>query len=536
MKESVGIPPTRQPHVRTSARLVAPWRLVLLSIAALAAACTLIVPPWWAPIAGRLTFTQPAPPRPATALPSYASYAHDVVTSLEHTWLIGSAWRMCLISGCAVTNQDWGADALTADLVLDRQTTGDPSIGPFLSRLIGSSHDYQPCRGSRCTQWSDMPMWDSVADLREYEATGSARALERAKHAFAVVADGNAYYAVGACPEIRYQQPFGGATHLKTLETDANYVEAALLLYQATKARSYLDDATTTYRAIRARFLDPDVPLYTVYVFDDGMHCTQLPHRFFGSVNGTMITVGLLLARATGIRSYRDEAIATARAAARRLADARGIYADLQAENDIAEPLVAAMYDLASREGQSFAHIWILRNAAAAVAVHTADGYGRFFDGPAPRSPVTAWQTSGGFALELAAAALDPKGRPPATSAWTNGAYVAHEIASLPAILTFTGSGIALMGTIGERCCEAGHARVFIDGKETFDETGIWQDKSSSGKQLPNAVLFAWRWPTSGRHTIALQPGLTNAKEGGPFLHVVGYDLLRDNIHLQPRN
>jgi hypothetical protein len=94
-----------------------------------------------------------------------------------------------------------------------------------------------------------------------------------------------------------------------------------------------------------------------------------------------------------------------------------------------------------------------------------------------------------------------------------------------PAQITFTGSGIALIGTIGARCCESGHARVFIDGRETFDHIGIWQNKSSSGRSLADSVLFAWRWPTPGRHTLTFQPGLANAKEGGSFLHLVGYEL-----------
>jgi len=64
----------------------------------------------------------------------------------------------------------------------------------------------------------------------------------------------------------------------------------------------------------------------------------------------------------------------------------------------------------------------------------------------------------------------------------------------LPASITVTGSAIALIGTLGERCCEPGHARVFVDGRETVDGTGIWQNKSSSGKSLPGSVLFAWRW------------------------------------------
>jgi hypothetical protein len=460
------------------------------------------------------------------AAETYDGYARDAVATLEHTWLAGDAWRMCLVPGCAVTNQDWGADALTYDLFFRWQTAGDRSVLAYLNRLIASSHDYTPCSGTICGQWSDVPMWDSIAASREYEATGNALALERAKHAFAAVDAGGALYALGACSEIRYQQPLGSINHLKTLETDSNYVQAALLLYNATGDHSYLADATTTYAAIRAHFLDPLVPLYTVYVFDDGKHCTQVPHRLFASVNGNMIENGLLLARAMGDQVYRQEAIATAGAAARDLADPRGIHADLQAENDIGEPLIAAMYDLAAREKQSFARDWLLRNAAAAATTRVAGGYGRFFDGPAPRSPLTAWQTNGGFALMLAAASLDPHGHTDTTSAWAHATYVARDLSSLPTSLTFTGSGIALIGTIGERCCEPGHARVFVDGKETFDQTGIWQNKSSSGRQLPNAVLFAWRWPAGGTHTLRLQPGVANAKEGGPFLHLVGYEVV----------
>jgi hypothetical protein len=93
----------------------------------------------------------------------------------------------------------------------------------------------------------------------------------------------------------------------------------------------------------------------------------------------------------------------------------------------------------------------------------------------------------------------------------------------LPASITFTGSGIALFGTIGEQCCEAGHARVFVDGVETRDTTGIWQNKSSSGLSLPNSVLFAWTWPASGAHTVEIQPGVQTGKEGGSFLHVQSY-------------
>src|SRR5205807_879262 len=142
---------------------------------------------------------------------------------------------------------------------------------------------------------------------------------------------------------------------------------------------------------------------------------------------------------------YRAEAIATARAVAQHLADARGVYADLQAENDIGEPLVEAIYDVAIQTRQAFARAWLLRNAAPAIAARTSGGYGRFFDGPPPRGALTAWQTNGGFALVMAAAAVDPSAQLATPNAWAHATYVAHTIAALPAMLTFTSRGIALI-------------------------------------------------------------------------------------------
>ena len=135
---------------------------------------------------------------------------------------------------------------------------------------------------------------------------------------------------------------------------------------------------------------------------------------------------------------------------------------------------------------------------------------------------VTAWQTNGGLALEIAAAALDPGGAAPGGGAWSTVRRVSRSLGPSGRI-TFRGSGIALIGTLGESCCEAGHARVFVDGRETFDGTGIWQDKSSSGQRIPGAILFAWRWPKPGLHTITFAPGVTNGKEGGSFLHIRAY-------------
>ncbi len=369
-------------------------------------------------------------------------------------------------------------------------------------------------------------MWDAIALVDEYRATGDPTALAKAEAAFAFV-ERSRVYALGACPRVPYQQPGGGANKLKTLETEANYVKAALLLYDATHTQSYLSSAKDGYDAVRAYYLDGSVPLYSVYVFDDGTTCTQVPHRFFASVNGDMIWAGDALYRDTGVRSYLDQAVATGRAVDRHLGDARGVFADLQAENDVVEPLVEGMDALAAR-GYAFARTWILRNAAAAQSARAPDGsYGRFFDGPAPATTVTAWQTNGGLALEIAAAALAPRSNVPTVKAWAHARAVAHDVSTLPATLIFHGTGIALYGTLGEQCCESGHARVFVDGRETFDESGIWQNKSSSNRTIPNTLLFAWRWPRAGVHTVAFQPGVANAKEGGAFLHLTAYAVLK---------
>ena len=50
---------------------------------------------------------------------------------------------------------------------------------------------------------------------------------------------------------------------------------------------------------------------------------------------------------------------------------------------------------------------------------------------------------------------------------------------------------------------------------------------ASSGRSLPDQVLFAWRWPPPGRHTIQIRPGVPNAKEGGPFFPMTGYEVVR---------
>jgi hypothetical protein len=455
---------------------------------------------------------------------TYADYGAAATQTLLGTWYTGGKWRMCSQTGCPLRNEDWGADALTFALYLRWKTTRASALVPAFAALAKSSPTYgTPCRAKPCTQWSDIPEWDAVAALREYAAIDHDRAvLAKAKAAYDVVERSTAY-ALGACPSIRYQQPFGGDNKLKTLETDSNAIRAALLLYGDTGDPAYLHDAIARYWSVRKYFLDSELPLYSTYVFDDGRTCRQLRQRFFASVNGNMIEAGFELYKATNIGVYLQDALATAKAVDQNLSDARGVYANLQAENDVAEPLIEAMYTLATAARQGFARAWLLRNAAAAVGARATDGsYGRFFDGPAPTGAVTAWQTNGGLALMIAAAQIAPDGLG-GDPGWQKAQRVVLDVHTLPATLRFTGSSIALIGTIGEECCEAGHARIILDGHETLDRSGIWQNKSCSGAAVPDAVLFAWQWPESGPHVLRLELANTNAKEGGSYVHIRGY-------------
>jgi hypothetical protein len=477
---------------------------------------------WLAAGAVALTLLPAATAAPRTT--TFGALGAQAAATLLHVFYDGRGhWNQCGPPGCGASNRDWGVDSLTYTLYLRWTTTHDPRLRATLRALIATSPKYgEPCAARPCG-WSDVPEWDAIASVREFQATRDPSALDKAEAAFAYV-EGAAVFALGACPDIRYQQPAGEVNKLKTLETDANAIKAALLLYAVTKRMSYLDSARAHYASVRTFFLDPRLPLYSVYVFDDGTTCKQVTHRFFASVNGDMIWNGLELWRDTHEQHYLDEATATANAID-GLADPSGVFADLQAENDIVEPLVEAMLALAQQRHLASARAWILRNAAAALSARAPDGtFGRFFDGPPPRAQATAWQSNGGLALELAAAALAPKTRVATENRWAARKTVAWPLTAGDS-LTFIGSAIALLGTLGEHCCENGHARVFVDGVETLDGTGIWQNKSSSGRSIPNTVLFAWRWPRPGTHTISFAPGEPNAKEGDSFLDIYGYSV-----------
>jgi hypothetical protein len=476
---------------------------------------------------------------PLNSTPTFATLGKNAISTLEKTFYAGNGkWHMCTIfSECGTKNTDWGADTMTETLwfhwKLDRNTIGANEVPQMMKDLADTARTYN----SSLNNWSDAPLWDAIADLREYEASGGySVALTKAKAAFDYV-DKTSKFTGGTCPDIPYQHPNGGSQLDKTLETSSAYIKAALLLYKAKNDSSYLTKAETLYQAARNRFLDSDLPLYTNYVFDDGVHpCTQAKGQFFASVNGNMIDNGLYLYKYTGTTSYLNDAKATAEAVINNLADPSGIFENLQADNDVGEPLVEAMYYMGRDSDPTIALpdaiTWLEQNADwAAGDVTSSNNYGRFFGGPPPKSGVLndVFQESAGLAIQIAAARIEPTASPQKpTNFWSNPTSVTQDITvtSSPGSFSFTGQAVAIYGTLGEQCCEPGHARVFIDGQETTSEVGIWQNKSSTGTTDSNYVLFAWRWPIASHHTIEIEPGIANAKEGGSFFHMRSYSFV----------
>ncbi len=449
---------------------------------------------------------------PAAGQATFARAGAQAASTLLRAFYTGGRWRLCNGRRCGEASSDWGADSLTYALWMAWKGSRAHADATALAAIGVAMPRYSGACGNACPTWSDAPAWDAVALARIYEATGENAFRTRA---IAALRDaGDVRFVGGACAAIAYQRARPSPSDLKTLETGANATKAALLLYRATNDRRFLDEAIATYAADRALFLDPSVPLYTVHAIDDGARCTQVAHRFFASVNGDMIWNGIALWQATGRRAFYDEAVETGEAVDTYLSDDDGVFSDVQGENDVEEPLVEAMAALAAQTNERFAREWILRNAAAALSSRASDGvFSRFFDGP-PQAVASAWETNGGIALEIAAAAID--GAAAARSQPWDGDVV-ERVTSLPARITFTGMGVALVGTIGERCVER-HIRVEVDGVATFDRTGLWQNPHMPGGAH---VLFAWRWQTPGTHTIELEPAAPG-ESGTGALKVAG--------------
>ena len=458
--------------------------------------------------------------------PTYGDGGKASSNSLQQLWYADGGWKLCLTTGCRVANSGTGAAALTYDAYFAwrPKDSGDASYGPMMEKIAETIPPFtRPCVDATCHTLSTVAMADAVALLRTYDPNQKDVAgLAKVSAALDALDHSSAYFR-GACPDIPYAEPFGGKSMLKTLATDSNYAKAALSVAHYSQDKSYLDRGERRYLTARKYFFDPKAGLYTAYVLDDGKHCTQVPGQFQAGVNGDMIYAAYVLFVASRGSAYQTQATSVAQAVATKLSDGRGILANLEDEHDSAEPLFEAFYVLAKYWNQDFALDFVTRNAAAAEGARTQNGsIGRFFDGPPPEDGVTAWQTSGGFAATMAGQALQPGDALPSPGPdWKNAKFTPLKSQTMPQVIRFSGSGISLRGTLGDPCCPAG-ARVFIDGVETFDRTGIRQSYSPAGK-IPNSVLFAWQWPAAGKHEIRLEAKSPSDAEHA--VHLSGYEV-----------
>jgi hypothetical protein len=166
---------------------------------------------------------------------TYADAGAQATTTLLTVFYAGDGlWRVCNHTTCPRAKADWGVDSALYALALRWATTPDPAIRRAAADLLATAPHYAaPCAKAPCPAWSDTPAWDAVAFMREYAILGDPIALRRAQAAFRYASESSAFTG-GACAEVPYQQERGRGHSVKTLETDANVVKAALLLDEAT--------------------------------------------------------------------------------------------------------------------------------------------------------------------------------------------------------------------------------------------------------------------------------------------------------------
>jgi hypothetical protein len=228
-----------------------------------------------------------------------------------------------------------GVDSLTYALYFHWSITHDRAVRPTMTRLDSTAVSYSPATNAA----SDVPVWDSIADTREYQVTGSPQAMAKAEAAFRFVAVEKASsFALGACPAVDYRQPGGAGTKLKTLESGLELHQgrpAPLLGHHEPRVSAGSGGGVRGGPQVLPLPGRPALHRVRVrqrIVLHPGarpvLRLGERQHDLGRSRPG----------RATGAMSHFGQAVATARAVQRHLGDATGVYADLRAENDVTQP------------------------------------------------------------------------------------------------------------------------------------------------------------------------------------------------------
>jgi hypothetical protein len=223
--------------------------------------------------------------------------ASDTRHSFAHLWPLSQAISASLAFGSLP-----GPDAAAA------RTDALRTVGALSSYRFGQGYEsvLLPSRGRAGNLYYDDNNWIGLDLLAVYRQSGMQAILRRAEGVFQFLVSGWVTNAGDACPGgVLWARP--PLRQIRTTVSTANAALVALRLYQATGRHTYLAWAERMYGWVRHCLAAPS-----------GLYYDHLDRR--GNVSkqewtynqGAMIAAGVLLARATGRRSYLDQAEATA--------------------------------------------------------------------------------------------------------------------------------------------------------------------------------------------------------------------------------
>jgi len=167
--------------------------------------------------------------------------------------------------------------------------------------------EVEPPLGAGAATYYDDNAWVALDEMYAYGVTGDARYLRTAEQIFRFVVSGWDSSSSAPCPGGVFWEDAAGSP--RNTVSNAPNAEAGLLIYQATGQSSYLHWATKMYDWVRGCLQTPD-GMYYDHINPDGTINTAL----WSYNQGTMIGAGALLYRATGDRTYLQQAEQTAAA------------------------------------------------------------------------------------------------------------------------------------------------------------------------------------------------------------------------------
>jgi len=232
---------------------------------------------------------------------SYA--ASDSRSSSAHLWPLSQALSASLAVGSLPGRAAAAAraDARRTVGVLPRYRSAEGYESIPLAERVGRGNLYY-----------DDNNWVALDLIAVYRLSGKRTILRRAEGVFRFLASGWDTAARDPCPGgVFWARP--PLQQIRTTVSTANAALVALRLYETTRRRSYLAWAERMYGWVRQCLAAPD-GLYFDHLDSRG----KVSKHEWTYNQGAMIAAGVLLARATGQRTYLEQAEASAEAALAR--------------------------------------------------------------------------------------------------------------------------------------------------------------------------------------------------------------------------